>query len=135
MTEALIPSSWNYPFPYMTIHYSSGQWYETVIWEKYHQALAQNGTQTLEDGQLHRFMMDMRPGSARWVFFSQERGGTWNNWDNYFFLWIGDHLFIVVPGAILLGVGAVWGSMWVWRRMTRRRGYSLLDGMKGENLD
>ena len=103
LTASVVPSSWNYPFPYMTISYATGQWFETAVWEEYHRQLAQkpippnvNGTQIRaaggRDGVLHRVMMDMRPGAAPWVFFTQGRGGTWDNWDNHFFAWIGQHV-------------------------------------------
>jgi hypothetical protein len=57
-----------------------------------------------------RLMMDDRPGADQWIFFTQERGGTWANWDNAMWLWIGDHLLleglllIGATGAVVLGV-------------------------------
>ena len=51
---------------------------------------------------LYRVMMDDRPGAAPSVFFSQARGGTWVNWDNRMFLWIGDHLILLGSGVGLL---------------------------------
>jgi hypothetical protein len=55
-------------------------------------------------------MMDDRPGTDPWVFFTQEQGGSWVNWDNALFLWIGDHL--VLEGVVMLVVigGFWWGA-------------------------
>lgn len=98
MTESLITYAWDYPLPYLTIMYASGQWFETVIWEKYHQ-------QRPEDAPaLTRVMMDGRPGAARWVFFNHSRGGTWDNWDNHVFGWVGENLILTL---VLLGGGGL----------------------------
>ncbi|KFY14982.1 hypothetical protein V492_02304 [Pseudogymnoascus sp. VKM F-4246] len=90
MTESIIPYAWNYPLPYLTISYATGQWFETEIWEKYHSQLPK------DKPVLTRILMDGRPGASRWVFFTQARGGTWNNWDNLLFKWIGDNLVITI---------------------------------------
>lgn len=103
MTDSIITYAWNYPLPYITISYSTGQWFVTAIWEKYHQ-LRQGAAQPLT-----RIMMDGREGAAPWVFFNHTRGGTWDNWDNKMFKWIGDHLFIFVltVGALIISALAV----------------------------
>ncbi len=105
MTDSLIPYNYNYFFPYITISYASGQWFETAVWERYHQFLRQG--KIVGGEELHRVMMDGR-GVQRdeWVFFTQERGGTWRNWDNRLFLWVGDHLVLEGIGLIVL-VGAI----------------------------
>ncbi|KAJ9137892.1 Mannosyl phosphorylinositol ceramide synthase SUR1 [Pleurostoma richardsiae] len=119
LTDSIIPYAWNYPLPYVTISYATGQWFETVIWEDYHARLPspQRSSSTANspkaaatdatdinmehDKPLHRIMMDMRPGADRWVFFTQERGGTWDNWDNHVFGWIGSHLLAVLCAALV----------------------------------
>ena len=72
-------------------------------------------------------MMDDRLGTDPWIFFTQEQGGSWVNWDNAFFLWIGDHLVLEGAGLIVL-VGGVW---WAVRRCCGgrgRKGYSRVRG-------
>ena len=136
LTDSLKTYAWNYPFPYMTVHYGSGQWYETAVWEEYHRQLSKNGTQALEKGQLHRVMMDTRPGAAPWVFFTQARGGTWDRWDKQMFDWIGDHVLLVAFGAgvaILLSISC---CTCIWWKIRRNQGYSLLSTQpKEENID
>lgn len=105
LTNSLIPYSYNFVFPYVTISYASGQWFETAVWDKYHAALPAGGDK------LHRIMMDDRAGSAVWVYFTQTTfGGTWNSWDNRMFLWTGDHLILLglfVVGSIALVCRAI----------------------------
>ncbi|KAH6684272.1 nucleotide-diphospho-sugar transferase [Halenospora varia] len=121
LTNSLIPYNYNYIFPYVTISYASGQWFLTAIWQQYHAWLptaAIVGKEGAQENQLHRLMMDDRPEAARWVYFSQARGGTWVNWDNRMFLWIGDHLFLLGLGISGL-VGMAW---WGIRRLCCQRG-------------
>ncbi|KAH9222529.1 hypothetical protein DL95DRAFT_420965 [Leptodontidium sp. 2 PMI_412] len=66
LTKSLITYNYNYIFPYITISYASGQWFETSIWEKYHASLLKTGVSEID--------------------------GSWVNWDNRFWLWVGDHL-------------------------------------------
>lgn len=151
MTEALVRYNYNYFFPYVTISYASGQWFETAVWDRYHHSLSSSktGPKRTENGGSegqgvsvdewtgkivdtatgeshdvpnggvgYRLLMDDRPDFDTWVFFTQERGGTWVNWDNRMFLWIGDHL--VLEAFVLLGLVA--GVAWSVRRCVRRRG-------------
>ena len=113
LTEMLIPFAWNYPLPYITVSYATGQWFETVAWEKYHAEKPSSAPP------LTRIMMDGRPGSAPHTFFTEGRGRSWHHWDNAVFDWIGSHLF----GAILfstagpiLAYGTIWFLVWTLRR-------------------
>ncbi|KAK3326623.1 nucleotide-diphospho-sugar transferase [Apodospora peruviana] len=116
LTMSLIPYDYNWFFPYATISYASGQWFETAIWEEYHSLLPKPEENPNIEHRLYRLMMDDRPEADEWVFFTQERGGTWVNWDNRMFLWIGDHLFLF----FLMIVGAVSGTAWLSLKAMRR---------------
>ncbi|KAK4230420.1 nucleotide-diphospho-sugar transferase [Podospora fimiseda] len=128
VTMSLIPYDWNYFFPYVTISFASGQWFETAVWEKYHAMLPAPSENPDVEHRLYRLIMDDRPEADEWVFFTQERGGTWVNWDNRMFLEIGDHLFLLF--ATLLGGFAI-VSWWAQRcaRKYRSGGYSRLMSM------
>ncbi|KAK3324821.1 nucleotide-diphospho-sugar transferase [Cercophora scortea] len=77
VTESLIPWGYKYPFPYFTVSYASGQWFETALWERYHRMLlSQKPAARNNADKLYRVMMDMRAGAARWVFFTQGRGAV-----------------------------------------------------------
>ncbi|KAM7210327.1 family 32 putative glycosyltransferase [Rhypophila decipiens] len=131
LTQKLLEYDVDWIFPYVTISWASGQWFESAVWEGYHDLLpsaSNKGKTTLEGngddgGQLYRIMMDDREGADEWVFFTQERGGSWINWDNRMFLWIGDHL-----GVVILMLGAAVGiAACVGLRISRRM--KLRDGM------
>jgi len=96
MTDSIISHAWNYPLPYLTISYATGQWFLTKTWEEYHKNLP------LSEQVLTRVLMDGREGAPRWVFFNHTRGGTWDNWDNRMFPWIGDHLGMVALSVAIL---------------------------------
>jgi hypothetical protein len=85
---------------------------------------AQGGQEEQEEKRLHRIMMDGRPGTDPWIYFTQMRGETWVNWDNALFLWIGDHLILLGLGVCgLLGL-AWWGVRSCVRRSSvKKDGY------------
>ncbi|MCJ1391681.1 hypothetical protein MMC18_004546 [Xylographa bjoerkii] len=126
LTNSLIPYNYNYFFPYVTISYASGQWFETAVWQAYHKTAAGSSP----ENRLHRIMMDDRPGVEPWIFFTQERGGTWVNWDNHLFLWVGDHLLLLGVGVCILAALVWWAGMRCARRWSERnherKGYAAL---------
>lgn len=127
LTHSLYTWDYGYVFPYVTISYASGQWFETAIWEEYHKLLpkiSKNSPNTTHDHRLHRLMMDDREGADPWVFFTQERGGSWVNWDNRMFLIIGDHLFLFL--ACLSITLSLVGFLIVKGIRRYNRGYALL---------
>ncbi|KAK6434422.1 hypothetical protein LTR95_009399 [Oleoguttula sp. CCFEE 5521] len=109
MTDNLRSYAWRYPLPYLTIVYASGQWFLTAMWNKYHRGL------TADQPPLIRISMDGRPGAPAWVFFTHTRGGTWDNWDNRLFGWIGDHL-LLASLAVTLSLGCVITVVWALAR-------------------
>lgn len=116
LTAELARYDYDWGFPYVTVSWASGQWFVTAVWEEWHRLLPAG------KGGLVRLMMDDREGADEWVFFTQERGGTWVEWDHMMFLWIGDHLRLV----LVVVVGGVGGVLWM--------GVKRLRGWKGRNL-
>lgn len=128
LTQSLRDYDYNYVFPYITISYASGQWFETDVWQKYH-AMLPDPDKVTQENRLYRLVMDDRE-SDTWLFFTQERGGTWRNWDNKLFLLIGDHLVLFLIGVCTLIGLSTWVTVRVVRRVLRRRrvgGYQRLD--------
>lgn len=142
VTDSLIPFDYNYLFPYVTISYASGQWFLTSVFETYSRQVKSKsiskhgkiggggggdggeGNRGIGEGEVVRVMMDTRKEFERdgkWIFFTQEGGGSWVGWDNYFFAWVGDWWFLIVLGSVGLG-----GAWWWWRG--RRGGYRKVDG-------
>jgi hypothetical protein len=111
----------------VTVSYASGQWFETAIWEQYHALLPDAEKTPGQENRLYRLMMDDRLEIAdKWVFFTQARGGTWVNWDNRMFLWIGDHVALVIIGVLSLVALATWCCVRMARRRKRTKGYARL---------
>lgn len=104
----LVEYNWNWILPYIVISYTTGQWYVTAMFEKYHLLLrGDGGLDGLEElgaqhGPLYHILMSERPGADPWVFFTQTRGGTWTNWDNAYFAWLGDHIVLFGLGIAVL---------------------------------
>ncbi|KAL2126465.1 hypothetical protein VTI74DRAFT_852 [Chaetomium olivicolor] len=132
LTHSLMPYDWNWFFPYVTISYASGQWFVTAIWQEYHRLLPKPSDNPKLEHRLHLLMMDDRPGAHPSIFFTQERGGTWINWDNLLFLWIGDHLFLFLL-MLFGGIGFVFcaGSRLLRKH---RNGYVRLKNVKGRSV-
>ena len=131
MTDSLVPWAVNYMLPYFTVHYASGQWFLTAIWERYHGAMAARadaGVSVPDDDRIYRIMTDMRPGSDPWVFFTQGRGGSWDSWDNQVFSFFGNvlvpflghHAVAIVLGSVILV--ATWASRKRWMPRRKRKG-------------
>ena len=114
MTDSIISYAWSYPLPYITISYATGQWFETAIWEKYHQQKPKDAPV------LTRVITDERPGAAPAVFFSHSRGGTWDNWDNRLFTWIGENLLISISTVLGLIALTAAAAVVIWRRLVAR---------------
>ncbi|KZZ93808.1 Glycosyltransferase, DXD sugar-binding motif protein [Moelleriella libera RCEF 2490] len=134
VTNSLKSYSWNYLLPYLTISYATGQWFLTDVWQTYHAKIKGK-----KEPPLTRIMMDMRPGAAPWTFFTATEGGSWNNWDNDVFGWIGSHLVIVVFGgaaALALQV-AVFCLTWkvIKAYAGRRARYQRLQAKDVESTD
>lgn len=118
----------NWLFPLFTVHYTSGQWFETAIWEQYH-AQFPGGEPGNEADKAYRILNDGREGAPRRLFFTHGRGGTWDTWDKTWFElfgnklipWLGAHAVTVV---ILLTAAVVGLSLWRRRRRRRRTGAS-----------
>lgn len=122
LTMSLMPYNYNYIFPYITISYASGQWFETAVWESYHALLPKPSANPEIEHRLYRLLMDNRPTADKWIFFTQERGGSWDNWDNVLFAEIGEHLFLF----FLILFGSLGLVSWIGLRCTRkyRSGYT-----------
>jgi mannosyltransferase OCH1-like enzyme len=129
LTESLMSWNWNWILPYVIISYTSGQWFVTAMWQKYHQLLSSDGSLKGFDGfswrPLHHISMDMRPGQAEpYVFWDQRRGGTWDNWDSPWFGWIGSHIGLVIKevlGFIAVVALLITGCVWCCKCYARRR--------------
>ncbi|KAK4099556.1 glycosyltransferase family 32 protein [Parathielavia hyrcaniae] len=123
LTLSLLRYNWNWPLPYVTIMYSSGQWFLTAMWE-YHDLLPKPEANPDLEHRLYHIMMDGLPGADPWVSFCHQDGGggAWNNWDNKLTMGIGDHIFLVLA-TVVGGVALmVWLGLRCIHKYRRTRG-------------
>ncbi|KAI9884757.1 MAG: hypothetical protein M1823_003467 [Watsoniomyces obsoletus] len=106
--------------PYITIMYSTGPLFLSVIWKEYMRAGPSDA---------HRVRVLMPDDYAKHAtsFFKQYRGSSWHGNDARFVFWMGRHWFLLtVTGFALAGLIGT-GSWYIYRRVRMsgvRKGHS-----------
>ena len=132
----------NWIMPYITVMYSTGPLFLSVIWKEYIRAARP------PEEHVRILMPDEYKGYA-WSFFNISKGSSWHGKDAQTIFWMGKHwLLLTIAGFVLAGIvgGCLWWlwSMWImstgrssggrrrfglWRRFTGKERYELLDRM------
>ncbi|PWY83012.1 MIPC synthase subunit [Aspergillus heteromorphus CBS 117.55] len=90
--------------PYITVMYSTGPLFLSVIWKEYMQ------TNPSESGRV-RILMQDEYNKYSWSFFTHHVGNSWHGKDARLIFWMGQHwLFLTVCGFLLAAV--VGFSLW-----------------------
>ncbi|THV52294.1 hypothetical protein BGAL_0083g00180 [Botrytis galanthina] len=136
--ESLQAYNRNWGMPYITVMYSTGPLFLSVLWIEYMR------TVTDEAGRVRNLMPDEYNKHA-WSFFNIVKGNSWHGKDAQTIFWMGKHWFLLtVAGFAIAGVvgGFLWlaWNMWVvrsgkssrrgmalWRRVSGKERYELLD--------
>ncbi|TGO19566.1 hypothetical protein BTUL_0003g00190 [Botrytis tulipae] len=136
--ESLQAYNRNWGMPYITVMYSTGPLFLSVLWIEYMR------TVTDEAGRVRNLMPDEYNKHA-WSFFNVVKGNSWHGKDAQTIFWMGKHWFLLtVAGFAIAGVvgGFLWlaWNMWVvrsgkssrrgmalWRRVSGKDRYELLD--------
>jgi mannosyltransferase OCH1-like enzyme len=131
--------------PYITVMYSTGPLFLSVIWKEY-----MNTPRPASDHV--RLLMPDEYKGFKWSFFNITKGSSWHGKDAQTIFWMGKHwVLLTVAGFAIAGVvgGALWyaWTVWVmnvgkgktsagrrrfglWRRGSAKEGrYELLDRM------
>ncbi|KAI9822280.1 MAG: hypothetical protein M1832_003103 [Thelocarpon impressellum] len=118
--ESLQGYNRNWRVPYITVMYSTGPLFLSVIWK-------QHAAETTDEAGRVRILMPSEYSKQAWSFFEQKRGSSWHGDDARFIFWMGRHwMFLTACGfvaAALVGLG----SWWVYGRLLllgSRRGLS-----------
>jgi mannosyltransferase OCH1-like enzyme len=137
--ESLSGYNRHWAMPYITVMYSTGPLFLSVIWKEY--------KDTPRPAEEHvRILMPDEYKGFKWSFFNISRGSSWHGQDAQTIFWMGKHwLLLTVAGFAIAGiVGAcLWSlwSMWVmrgiggkgrrglWRRLSGKERYELVDRM------
>ncbi|KAL8908227.1 MAG: hypothetical protein Q9207_000948 [Kuettlingeria erythrocarpa] len=112
--ESLRAYDKNWRLPYITVMYSTGPLFLSVIWKKY----MSSGVNTGDDangGRVRILMMD-EYNRYPWSFFSHHKGSSWHGKDARLIFWMGSHwIMLTLMGFLLAGVVG-FGAWWVWNR-------------------
>jgi mannosyltransferase OCH1-like enzyme len=98
----------NWFMPYITVMYSTGPLFLSVVWKEYMWE-----TRAVTD-RVRILMPDGYKGYS-WSFFNITKGSSWHGKDAQTIFWMGKHwLLLTVTGFAIAGVvgGALW---WAWK--------------------
>ncbi|CAH0019742.1 unnamed protein product [Clonostachys rhizophaga] len=90
----------DYFFPYVSISLGGGQWYESLMWEMYHDLKPAN------DPPLTRLMIDNHPGYDASAIFTTGRGASWHSWDSQWYSWMWAHCLQGLLGLTMFAIAA-----------------------------
>ncbi|KAL2068345.1 hypothetical protein VTL71DRAFT_16443 [Oculimacula yallundae] len=140
--ESLASYNRNWFMPYITVMYSTGPLFLSVLWVEYMR----------EDRPLSEHVRILMPDEYKgftWSFFNISKGNSWHGKDAETIFWMGKHwLFLTVTGFTIAGVvgGLLWWvwNVWIvrgkrvsggrsrlglWRRISGKERYELVDRM------
>jgi mannosyltransferase OCH1-like enzyme len=140
--ESLQSYNRNWAMPYITVMYSTGPLFLSVVWKEY--------TRDTRPAREHvRILMPDEYKGHKWSFFNITKGSSWHGKDAQTIFWMGKHwLLLTVSGfaiAAVVGTCLWWAwSMWVmrvgkisggrkkfalWRKISGKERYELVDRM------
>ncbi|KAI9646589.1 CSG1/SUR1-like protein [Ciborinia camelliae] len=136
--ESLQSYNRNWGMPYITVMYSTGPLFLSVLWIQHMRSVT-------DDASRVRNLMPDEYNKHAWSFFNVVKGNSWHGKDAQTIFWMGKHwLLLTVAGFAVAGVvgGCLWfaWNMWVmqsvksqrrgmalWRRVSGKDRYELLD--------
>ena len=150
--ESLIPYNRNWKFPYITVMYSTGPLFLSVIWQEYKKGRGRNmaevgaqvgnvvgggagvakglGRWDGSDAGRVRVLMGDEYNQKPWAFFKWHGGSSWHGKDARLIFWMGRHWrLLTATGFLLAGfVGLL--MWWIYGRVLllgerRRKGGSV----------
>lgn len=120
--ESLIPYNRNWKLPYITVMYSTGPLFLSVIWQEYKRGRGSDsvlGTTNAanagrwdgsEMGRVRVLMAD-EYNKQPWAFFRWHGGSSWHGKDARFVFWMGKHWVLLTASGFLVA-GVVGLSLW-----------------------
>ncbi|KAL8791485.1 MAG: hypothetical protein Q9213_000102 [Squamulea squamosa] len=113
--ESLREYDKNWRLPYITVMYSTGPLFLSVIWKKY-MSSGSNIGDGAGGGRVRILMMD-EYNRYPWSFFSHHQGSSWHGKDARLIFWMGSHWMMLTAMGFLLAGVVGFGLWWVWGRM------------------
>ncbi|KAM0796736.1 nucleotide-diphospho-sugar transferase [Usnea florida] len=130
--ESLIPYNRNWKFPYITVMYSTGPLFLSVIWQEYKRANAR-GWDGSPAGRV-RVLMGDEYNQQPWAFFRWHGGSSWHGKDARLIFWMGKHWKLLTASGFLIAGFVGLGLWWIYGRVLllgERRKRSSKNGPNG----
>ncbi|KAE8361458.1 MIPC synthase subunit [Aspergillus caelatus] len=110
VTQMLQQHDRHWVLPYITIMYSTGPLFLSVIWKEYIQDYPSERNRV-------RILMQDEYQKYSWSFFTHHLGNSWHGKDARFIFWMGQHwMFVTLCGFLLAAVGG-FCLFWVYGRI------------------
>ncbi|KAJ6000354.1 Mannosyl phosphorylinositol ceramide synthase SUR1 [Penicillium waksmanii] len=104
----------DWPLPYITVMYSTGPLFLSVIWEEYIQ------DPPSETNRIRVLMQDEYKNHL-WSFFTHHTGNSWHGKDAQFIFWMGQHWMLLTFCGVLLAFAVGSCLFWAYYRIVLRR--------------
>jgi len=102
----------NWFMPYLTIMNSTGPHFISFVWALY---LRLHGTMIADSDRIRLIMSPERQGNP-WSIWYSTRGKSWHNWDNVGFVFVHQHVKLVIVLLMIAVCGATVVSwLFIWR--------------------
>ncbi|MCJ1341103.1 hypothetical protein MMC09_006399 [Bachmanniomyces sp. S44760] len=109
--ESLQAYDRNWGLPYITVMYSTGPLFLSVLWKQYMRSGLNTG-----EGRV-RVLMETEYQKHPWSFFTEFKGDSWHEDDARLIFWMGDHWFLLtVTGFAIAGVVFLI-SWWIYQKL------------------
>ncbi|MCJ1393804.1 hypothetical protein MMC18_006680 [Xylographa bjoerkii] len=124
--ESLSAYDRDWGLPYITVMYTTGPLFLSVLWKNYMSSGKNIGDG--KDGGRVRILMNDDYHQKPWSFFNTFMGSSWHGDDARFIFWMGENwLLLTTVGVLVAGVVAL-ASWWLWTRivaMGHRKQYGM----------
>ncbi|GAD96895.1 hypothetical protein PVAR5_5560 [Paecilomyces variotii No. 5] len=112
--ESLQQYDHHWLLPYITVMYSTGPLFLSVIWKEYMQ-------DSPSDMNRVRVLMPDEYKKRPWSFFTHHTGNSWHGKDARLIFWMGEHWMLLTFCGFLLAAAVGFGLYWVYGRIVDHR--------------
>lgn len=114
--ENLERYSRNWQIPYVTVMYSTGPLFLSVIWKEYLSNVKNEESRV-------RVLMPEEYSSRPQSFFGVYKGSSWHRNDAKAIFWMGQHWMLVTAACFLFAVALYTAGFFCYRRLSRSSEY------------
>lgn len=122
VTDSLISYDRDWGLPYITVMYTTGPLFLSVLWKDY-MSSGKNVGDGLDGGRI-RILSEADYHQNPWSFFNTFGGSSWHGDDARFIMWMGDNWLMLTVSGVSIALVVALASWWIWSwiaAMQRRR--------------